>query len=426
IAIVGIAAVAMMGGGKQQTPTITTVIQVSTVTQVSTTTVTQYAQQPTATSTVVATQTLTVTQTATQPGLPSSCAGLSGQIIAGGATFPGPQFDYWTKYLYNATGGRIKITYNYVGSGAGQTSLIKGEYAFAGSDLPLAPDRYNQYKGQIIQFPDILGSELLVYNVPEIAYVKTHMRLNLTAEIIAGIYMGTIRYWDDPAIKAVNPGLASLLPHKEITPVHRSDASGTTGWFTLFLSKSVPRWNQTVGWGLSVNWPVDQMGVSKAGQGNPGVAQIVLNTPYSIGYVEYNYWITQKDKFDAVGGYAYLRNDNDGKFYDATPEAVSQAAAAGIQQVVQRLGGFPSAADNWWQVIQVFANPPRGYPLVAFSFAMLRTDYSSYPNGQTVAAVVKCFWQYALTTGQEQLVPGYLPLPKDIAQIGLNGLNLIK
>ncbi|ABL87440.1 phosphate ABC transporter substrate-binding protein, PhoT family [Pyrobaculum islandicum DSM 4184] len=356
-----------------------------------------------------------------QASLPG-CGEVSGQIVAGGATFPGPQYDAWIKQFSEITGGRVKITYNYLGSGAGQAGLIKGELAFAGSDLPLAPARFQEQRGKILQFPVVMGGILVVYNVPEVAYEKTGKRLNLTAEIIGDIYMGKIRYWDDPKIKAVNPALADRLPRQPITPVHRSDASGTTGWFTLFLTKAYPLWNQTVGWGLSVNWPVAQMGVSRAGQGNPGVAQLVLNTPYSIGYVEYNYWVTQRQKFDAVGGYALVQNGNDGKFYDPTPEAIAEAASEGLRQVAAKMGGFPSASDDWWQVVQLFAYPPRGYPIVGLSFAMIRTDYSGYPDPNT-AAVVKCFFRYVLTEGQKHLVEGYLPLPPELAQVGLKAVG---
>ncbi|MBP1450069.1 MAG: extracellular solute-binding protein, partial [Thermoproteus sp.] len=120
------------------------------------------------------------------------------------------------------------------------------------------------------------------------------------------IFTGEIKYWDDPRIKELNPELAGLLPHKPIVRVVRADPSGTNAVFTLYLNKSSPFWQRHVGrWGLSVDWPNASSGLLK-GQGNPGVASTVEGTPYSIGYIEYNYWAVKVDKYNSFGGVALL------------------------------------------------------------------------------------------------------------------------
>ena len=242
------------------------------------------------------------------------------------------------------------------------------------------------------------------------------------------IYMGNITYWDDPRIKAPNPGLADLLPHKEIIAVHRADGSGTTAYFTLWLAKAYPPWNSTVGWGLLVQWPVDKLGRGVGGQGNPGVASAVQNTPYSIGYIEYAYYALNKEKFDNIGGVAYIRNDNDGKYYFATPETVTLGITSALERYKQKYGTFPSPEADWNYVIKEISNPPTGYPLSAFSFFVVWKDYAAegYPDAATKAALVRAFMRWVLTQGQKDMVPGYLPLPPELQQIGLEAVNSIK
>lgn len=339
-----------------------------------------------------------------------------------------PQMQQWSLDFRNYTGGRIVVNYQGVGSGAGQAQFVSKNIDFGASDIPLTAERYEKLKGQVFQFPVIVGSIVLAYNVPEIAYSRTHKYLNLTAEIIALIYMGNITYWDDPRIKALNPGLANLLPHKEIIAVHRSDGSGTTGAFTLWLAKAYPPWNSTVGWGLNVQWPVDKLGRGIGGQGNPGVASAVQNTPYSIGYIEYAYYALNKEKFDYIGGVAYIRNDNDGKFYFATPEAVGLGITSALERYRQKYGAFPSAEADWNFVTKELTNPPHGYPIWSFTFVIVWKDYAAegLPNAATKAALVKEFLKWVLTQGQDDLVPGYLPLPPELRQIGLEALNQVK
>jgi len=341
-----------------------------------------------------------------------------------------PQMFTWSKTFYQVTGGKIQVNYQSIGSGAGAAQFLGKNLDFGASDVPMPKDKYQQVAGRFVQFPVIIGSIVIAYNVPEIAYQKTGKYLNLTAEVIALIYMGNITQWCDPRIKALNPGLADKLPCKDIVAVHRSDGSGTTAAFTLYLSKAYPAWNQTVGWGYTVNWPADQKAKGTGAKGNEGVAQAVLQTPYSIGYIEFAYWAKNKDKYDQVGGVAFVRNDNDGKYYFPTTENVAMGAAAGLERYIKKYGAPPAPDADWNPVSIEFSNPPRGYPIVSFTYVFLWKDYAAegYGDAATKAALLKAFFRWVLTEGQkpENIVEGYIPLPSSIANIGLEALNMVK
>lgn len=358
------------------------------------------------------------TQATTQPPR------LSETVTGGGSTFVNPQMIAWSRRFYELTGAQVN--YQSIGSGAGAAQFLAKKLEFAASDVPMPRDKYEQFRGRFLQFPVVIGSIVLVYNIPEVAYEKTGKYLNLTSEVISLIYMGEIRQWCDERIQKLNPGLR--LPCKDIVAVHRSDGSGTTAALTLYLSVAYPPWNQTVGWGYTVKWPADEKAEGTGAKGNEGVAQTVLQTPYSIGYVEYAYWSKNRDKYDKVGGVAYLKNDNDGKFYFPAAESVSAGADAGLRRYVAKYGTLPSPDADWNQVSIEFTNPPAGYPILAFVYVFLWKDYSAegYGYAATKAALLREFFKWVLTIGQTQLVEGYIPLPESVAQLGLHALQQVK
>jgi phosphate transport system substrate-binding protein len=385
------------------------------------------AMQPGGSSQPTTTPTPTTTLSPTTTSVPSR---LSGALTGGGSTFVAPQMFAWSKTFYQVTGGKIQINYQSIGSGAGAAQFLEKKLDFGASDVPMPKDKYQQAAGRFVQFPIIIGSIVLVYNLPEIAYSKTGKYLNLTSEVISLIYMGEIKQWCDPRIKALNPGLADKLPCKDIVAVHRSDGSGTTAAFTLYLTRAYQPWNQTVGWGYTVNWPADEKAKGTGAKGNEGVAQAVLQTPYSIGYVEYAYWAKNKDKYDKVGGVAFIRNDNDGKYYFPTPENVAMGAAAGLERYTRKYGAKPAPDADWNPVSIEFTNPPRGYPIMSFVYVFLWKDYAAegYGDAAAKAALLKEFFKWVLTEGQKQenIVEGYIPLPSEVAKIGLEALNHVK
>jgi phosphate transport system substrate-binding protein len=422
VAVVAIALLAMQPGGPSQPTTPPPASQpTATPTPTPTTTPTATSSQP------ATTPKPTTTLSPTTTSVPSR---LSGALTGGGSTFVAPQMFSWSKTFYQVTGGKIQVNYQSIGSGAGAAQFLEKKLDFGASDVPMPRDRYQQAAGRFVQFPVIIGSIVLVYNIPELAYSKTGKYLNLTSEVISLIYMGEIKQWCDPRIKALNPGLADKLPCKDIVAVHRSDGSGTTAAFTLYLTRAYQPWNQTVGWGYTVNWPADEKAKGTGAKGNEGVAQAVLQTPYSIGYVEYAYWAKNKDKYDKVGGVAFIRNDNDGKYYFPTPENVAIGAAAGLERYTRKYGAKPAPDADWNPVSIEFTNPPRGYPIMSFVYVFLWKDYAAegYGDAAAKAALLKEFFKWVLTEGQkpENVVEGYIPLPSEVAKIGLEALNHVR
>lgn len=196
------------------------------------------------------------------------------EVTGAGATFPYPIYAKWADAWSKATGNRIN--YQSIGSGAGIKQIQARTVTFGASDMPLP--QANLDRDGLFQFPTVIGGNVLIYNIDGI---KTH-ELNLNDELVAAIYLGRIKTWNDPAIVKLNPGLK--LPNAAINVVRRSDGSGTTFIFTRYLSRVSEEWNKRVGTGTAVEWPV---GVGA--RGNEGVAANVRQTRNSIGYVEYAY-----------------------------------------------------------------------------------------------------------------------------------------
>lgn len=195
-------------------------------------------------------------------------------IAGAGATFPAPIYTQWAHAYNDKTG--LAVNYQAIGSGGGIKQIEASTVDFGASDKPLKP-AVLAAKG-LIQFPTVIGGIVPVVNIPGV----TSGQLRLTGKVLADIYRGVYRYWDDPTIKSYNPRLN--LPHRPITVVHRSDGSGSTFLFTSYLALEAPHWASEVGASDSVKWPV---GIG--GKSNDGVAAVVKQTPGSIGYVEYAY-----------------------------------------------------------------------------------------------------------------------------------------
>ena len=227
------------------------------------------------------------------------------EITGAGASFPAPVYSKWAADYNKATG--VKVNYQSVGSGAGIKQIDSKTVDFGASDMPQTDDVLKQ-KGQI-QFPTVIGGTVPVINIKGIAPGQ----MKLDGQVLGDIFLGKITKWDDPAIKALNPGLP--LPDAAIAPVRRADGSGTTFNFTNYLSSVHPEWKAKVGEGTAVNWPV-----GAGGKGNEGVAAFVNRLPNSIGYVEYSY--VKQNKMT----YAQMKN-KDGVFVSPDDETFKAAAA---------------------------------------------------------------------------------------------------
>ncbi len=236
----------------------------------------------------------------------SGATWVSAQEITGaGASFPAPVYAKWAADYNKATG--VKVNYQSVGSGAGIKQIDSKTVDFGASDMPQT-DEVLKSKGQI-QFPTVIGGTVPVINVKGIAPGQ----MKLDGQVLGDIFLGKITKWSDPAIKALNVGLA--LPDAEIAVVRRADGSGTTFNFTNYLSRVHAEWKTKVGEGTAVNWPV-----GAGGKGNEGVAAFVNRLPNSIGYVEYSYVKQNKMTFT-------LMKNKDGNFVSPNEEAFKAAAA---------------------------------------------------------------------------------------------------
>jgi len=210
------------------------------------------------------------------------CTIQAAQITGAGATFPAPIYAKWADAYQKAT--HNQINYQSIGSGGGIKQITAKTVDFGASDKPLKPDVLA--KDGLVQFPTVIGGEVLVYNLPGIPSGK----MRLTPTVLADIYLGKITQWNDPALAALNPRLH--LPHKPIAVVRRADGSGTTFIFTNYLSKVSPEWREKVGEGTAVQWPV-----GLGGKGNEGVAAFVQRIPGAIGYVEFAYVSQNKMRY---------------------------------------------------------------------------------------------------------------------------------
>jgi len=253
-------------------------------------------------------------------------AAFAQDITGAGASFPAPVYSKWAAEYNKATG--VKINYQSVGSGAGIKQIDSKTVDFGASDMPQT-DEVLKAKGQF-QFPTVIGGTVPVVNIKGIAPGQ----MKLDGQVLGDIYLGKITKWNDPALKALNPGLP--LPDAAIAPVRRADGSGTTFNFTNYLSRVHPEWKAKVGEGTAVNWPV-----GAGGKGNEGVAAFVNRLPNSIGYVEYSY--VKQNKMT----YALMKN-RDGVFVSPDDSSFKAAAAgADWSKTFYQLITDQPGKDSW-------------------------------------------------------------------------------
>src|SRR5438094_300517 len=236
-------------------------------------------------------------------------------ITGAGATFPYPMYSKWFDE-YHKKNSNVSINYASIGSGGGIKQITEGTVDFGASDGPMNDDQLKAYQAKhgfpILHFPTVLGADVPTYNIPGVT-----VELNFTPEALAGIFLGRVSKWNDPAIANANKGVN--LPANDIVVVHRSDGSGTTYIWTDYLSKVSGDWKDKVGKGTSVNWPV-----GLGGKGNENVAGLIKQTPNAMGYVELIYAIQNKMPYGKV-------KNASGDFIKADLESVSAAAAGAIK-----------------------------------------------------------------------------------------------
>ena len=326
--------------------------------------------------------------------------GLEFNLTGAGATFPFPLIDLW-RVEYNKIHDNVNLNYQSIGSGGGIKQHIEQTVNFAASDKPMSEAERELAPGTL-HIPESIGGVVLVYNLPEVP----EKGMKLTADIVAGIFLGEITRWNDPAIKAENPGLN--LPDKEIVTAHRSDGSGTTFIFTDYLSTVSPKWDEQIGKGKSVPWP---SGLAAAG--NEGVAGIVKSTEYSIGYIELAY------AFQTGMSFAFIENADKTAFVEPTLDSIS-AASSGVAD------GLPAAEDSWVGVSLVNAPGPDSYPLASFTYLLVLDDLKPVTDNKEQAKAVIHLIYWMITDGQ-QYAPSllYVPLADKVVELGKQGLSQV-
>jgi len=302
-------------------------------------------------------------------------------ISGAGATFPYPVYAKWAETYNKQTG--VKMNYQSIGSGGGIKQIKAKTVDFGASDAPLKPEELD--KAGLMQFPMVMGGVVPVVNVPGVAPGD----LKLSGDLLAKIFMGEIKKWNEEPIAALNKGVK--LPDSAITVVHRSDGSGTTWIFTNYLSKVSKEWSEKVGNNKAVAWPA---GVG--GKGNEGVASYVTRIKGSIGYVEYAYALQNKMS------YAQLEN-KDGNFVAPTSETF-QAAAANADW---------SDAPGFYMVLT--DQPGKdSWPITGATFILV---YKNQGKPETGAAVLKFFdWAYHHGGEMAQQLD-YVPMPSSVVSL---------
>lgn len=330
-------------------------------------------------------------------------------LLGSGATFPMEQVKAWASQV-SKVHPWLQVEYAGGGTGKGQNDFLLGIVDFACSDVPLKAADWEKAKAQfggVYQLPMILGGVAVVYNIPE---VPPDVNLRLTAEVLADILLGKIEYWDDPRIRELNPEVS--LPRARIVFVHRSDASGTTEVFTTFLSTYSAEWREAVGAGKTVKWPLDELGRGVGAPGNPGVAQAVKTTPYSLGYVELAY---------AKGlGVAAIRN-RAGRFVLPSADSIRVAAAGAVS--ITDAGA--NLADLRILESILSSSSPEAYPIASPSYLLVKSP-SAYPPEKRKA--IAAFLEFVFSRGQssENIVEGYVPIPESWRQLGLQAASKFK
>jgi len=305
-------------------------------------------------------------------------------INGAGATFPYPVYSKWFDE-YQKKNSQVQINYQSIGSGGGIKQVTEGTVDFGASDGPMNDEQLKAFQDKhgfgVLHFPTVLGADVPTYNIPGVTAA-----LNFTPEALAGIFLGKITKWNDPAITATNKGVN--LPANDILVVHRSDGSGTTYIWTDYLSKVSDEWKNKVGKGASVNWPV-----GLGGKGNEGVTGQIKNAPNSIGYVELIYAASNNIPYGNV-------KNSSGNFVKADLASVSAAAAAAAATM----------PDDFRVSI---TNPPgkTAYPIASFTWLLIPEKFSDAAKRDAI----KGFLGWMLVDGQnyaEQL--SYAKLPNEV------------
>ena len=318
-------------------------------------------------------------------------AGGTVRLQGAGATFPNPLYQKWLSE-YGKVHPDIRIDYQSIGSGGGIKQIKEQTVDFGATDSPMKDEDLKSAPGELIHVPTVLGAVVITYNLQGVA-----QPLRFSPEVIADIFLGKLKRWDDARMKADNPG--ATLPAADITVVHRSDGSGTSAVFTDYLSKVSPEWKEKVGTGTSPNWPV-----GLGGKGNEGVTGQVKQTPNTIGYVELAYAVQNKLPV------ALIKNTS-GNFVEPSLDAVTAAAAESLAATPEDL-----------RVSITNSGGGNAYPISSYTYILAYKDQKDATKGK---ALVDFLW-WGIHEGEAYTKDlQYAPLPADIVKRAEAKINSI-
>lgn len=307
------------------------------------------------------------------------------RLTGSGSTFAYPLYSKWG-LEYHALHPNVEVNYQANGSGAGIQQFTDHITDFGATDGPMTDAQIAAVQGNVIHLPTALGSVMPTYNINGVT-----AQLKFTGPVLAGIYLGEITKWNDSRIAALNPGVA--LPDQDIVVVHRSDGSGTTYIWTDYLSKQSPEWAQKVGHATSVNWPV-----GLGGPGNPGVTNLVKQTPGAIGYVELIYALQNHIPYGLVRNAA-------GHYINASLATTTNAAAGAVAHL---------AANTDFRISITDPAGADAYPIASFTWLLVPKEMTDMTKAR---ALVEYVW-WALHDGQKYCNDlAYAPLPRRVVEI---------
>ncbi len=317
-------------------------------------------------------------------------------INGAGATFPYPIYSKWFD-VYHTKNPNIQFNYQSIGSGGGIKQITEGTVDFGASDGPMNDEQLKAFQDKrgtaILHFPAVLGADVPTYNLSSV-----NGALNFTPDALAGIFLGKVTKWNDPAIASANKG--ANLPATDIVVVHRSDGSGTTYIWTDYLSKISDEWKTKVGKGTSVNWPV-----GLGGKGNEGVTGLIKQTPNSIGYVELIYAVQNSIPYGTV-------KNSSGAFVKADLVSVTAAAA----------GAAKSMPDDF-RVSITDAPGKTAYPISSFTWLLIPQKFQDGAKRDAI----KGFLKWMLNEGQDSVEAlSYAKLPKEVVEKEKKAINNIQ
>lgn len=302
-------------------------------------------------------------------------------VNGAGATFPNPMYQKWFSEYHKAHPD-IQFNYQSIGSGGGIRQVLAQTVDFGASDGPMTDEQLAQAKTKILHIPTVLGAVVPAYNVPGVS-----TELKFTPEALAGIFLGKITTWNDPAIAKANPGVN--LPSQPIIVIHRSDGSGTTYIFTDYLAKVSSEWQNGPGKGTSVKWPV-----GLGGKGNEGVAGLIRQMQGGIGYIELIYAVQNKIDYGSV-------KNASGTFVKASLDSVTAAAASAKSMPAD----FRVSITN--------APGKDAYPISSFTWLLIPEKSKEAAKGKILAD----FLTWMVDDGQKMTAElTYAPLPQNVAE----------